>query len=184
MKLTDTYYDFRKSARDTLKFTYGLHELNLSNVNDVKLTNDPISFYRECCMYFDKSSLPQCCKNVSDLTKLLVLYGIFCIDSFYIGQTTDFGERMSTHIKDAKKYKEYQRLYPNMVKAGECISFVFGVFDDIDTMEKAEHTIIRECKDYSIKKACNFNDAKYKFIKESKDDMREYALKHCYNIKD
>ena len=71
-----------------------------------------------------------------------------------------------------------------MIKNGEDVSFIFTIFEDEKMLKDAEHMLIKECKKYSIKKACNFDEKAEKFINESIEDTKEYAQKYCYNIID
>lgn len=184
MEITSSYIEFRKLAEIQLVALYNPPQENVPWIKRAVLTEQPIAFYNKCKMYFDKSSLPLSCVDVTDLSNKYVLYGIYCNDKFYVGSTTDFGERMATHVKDTKKDNGMRQLYSDMTKTGECISFVFAVFGDEESLRNAEHTIIKECKSYSIKKACNFEVCAIRFINESIDDTKEYSQKYCYNIMD
>jgi hypothetical protein len=113
------------------------------------------------------------------------IYGIYCNGKFYIGKTSDFGERLSTHIKDSRSDKKTsQQLYKDMVECGECLVFIFCIVEDKETFDRLEHEIIKECKEFSIGLSCNFDQQKIKFITESIDDTKEYSLNYCYNIID
>lgn len=182
MEIQDYYYDFRKRVDLILSLQYNLPQGNLSWVKSAKITQQPIAFFNDCNIYFDESSLPPICSNVTDLSNKYILYGIFCNGKFYIGKTKDFGERMSTHIKDSRNNTSSQQLYKDMLKNGECLTFIFGIADDVNTFDSMEHTIINECKKYSVELECNFDKQKIKFINESIEDTKEYALKYCYNI--
>lgn len=183
MKISKDYQDFRKSVRERIEALYNLRQENISWVKRVVLSKQPIVFYNKCKMFFDESSLPPSCSDVTDLSNKYVLYGIYCNNKFYIGSTGDFGERMTTHIRDSRKDKGLQRLYTDMAKTGECVSFVFGVLDNEKNLKDAEHTVIKECKDYSVKRDCKFDDRKVKFVSESLSDMKKCGQKYCYNIK-
>ena len=182
MEITENYENFRKVAEIPLTVLYNILSENSPRIKRPILSEQPIAFYNKCKMYFDKSSLPPSCADVTDLCNKCVVYGIYCNDKFYVGSTTDFGERMATHIKDTRKNRELQQLYSDMVKAGECISFVFCITESEETLSQAEHTVIKECKNYSVRKACNFDENAIKFITESIGDTKEYAQKYCYNI--
>ena len=178
------YFDFREKINRLLVDHYHMSIENVPCVKREKISHSPVAFYNKSKMYFDESSLPLACTDISDLSNQNVLYGIFCKGKFYIGSTTDFGERISTHIKDAKKYKKkkLQRLYADMVQTGECLAFVFATTDTEQDLRRLEHIVIRECKKYSIDKACNFDENAIFFINEGIDDSKEYANKFCYNI--
>lgn len=182
MDIKNYYYDFRKRIDNILCVKYNLPIGNLSWVKKINISQSPIAFFNKCNIYFDNSSLPPNCSNVIDLSNKYVLYGIYCDGKFYIGKTKDFGERLSTHIKDSRNNKSSQQLYKDMIKCGECLAFIFGVVDVENLCNDIEHTIINECKQFSIDMSCNFDKQKIKFITESIDDTKEYALKYCYNI--
>lgn len=182
MKIPDYYYEFRQIADTTLNVKYDIPIGNLSWIKPFKRSGQPISFYNYCKMWLDESSLPPSCSDVTDLSNKGVLYGIFCNGKFYVGSTEDFGERMSTHVKDSKKNDLGQEMYSDMVKEGECFVFIFAIVDN-NILLSAESDLIGECKNYSIRKACKFNEKSIKFISESIADSKEYASKYCYNIK-
>lgn len=184
MKISNDYENFRKMVDLSLSDRYDKGSDDISYVKRALLTEQPIVFYNKCKMYFDKSSLPPTCTDVTDLSGKCVVYGIYCNGKFYIGSTTDFGERMTTHIRDSRKNKKGQQLYSDMVKKGECLSFVFRIADNVKIMKEIEHLIISRCKEYSIEKACDFNKDMVRFINESFEDSREYEQKYCYNIID
>ncbi len=184
MKISTDYIEFRKLSEISLITLYNLPIENMPWVKRPSLSEQPIVFYNKCKMYFDNSSLPPYCVDVTDVSNKNVLYGIFCNNKFYVGSTTDFGERMATHIKNTRKDKSLQQLYSDMIKNGEAVSFIFAIFEDEKMLKDAEHMLIKECKKYSIKKACNFDEKAEKFINESIEDTKEYAQKYCYNIID
>lgn len=182
IKNIENYEKFRKKAEISLMLT--CDDILIENTPCIKRPIlEPRYCTNKCKMYFDDSSLPPSCADITDLSNKCVIYGIYCKDKFYIGSTTDFGDRMMTHVKDSRKIKQSQKLYSNMMN-NECISFVIGIVKDETTLRQVEHTIIKECKDYSIARACNFNDDEIKFIKESTNDSKRYAKKYCYNISD
>ena len=183
MIVPDYYYDFRRIADTVLTVKYDIPTGDLPWVKEFKKSNQPISFHNGCKMWLDESSLPPSCSDVTNLSNKGVLYGLFCNWKFYVGSTEDFGERMSTHVMDSKKDGLGQELYSDMIKTGECVVFVFAIVDH-SILLKAESDLIRECKEYSIKKSCNFDETAIKFITESISDSREYASNYCYNIKD
>lgn len=182
MEIKDHYYKFREQVDTVLRITYNWPMSKLSWVKEINISQSPVAFFNKCNIYFDNSSLPPICSNITDLSNKYVLYGIYCCDKFYIGKTKDFGERLSTHIKDSRNSNSSQQLYKDMIKQGECLAFIFCVADDEKTFNDMEHTIINKCKQFSIDMACNFDKQKIKFIKESIGDTKEYALKYCYNI--
>lgn len=184
MEIKGHYYEFRKRVDRILSTQYNLPQGNLSWVKDAKITHQPIAFFNKCNIFFDESSLPPICSFITDLSSKYILYGIFCNDKFYIGKTKDFGERMSTHIKDSRNNNSSQQLYNDMLECGECLTFIFGIAEDEETFDNMEHIIISECKNFSVEKECNFDSNMIKFIKESKADTKRYALKYCYNIID
>ena len=182
MRMNEIYTEYRKRADILLLTKFDIPSNEMIYIKDSRIAQTPIAFYNGCKMYFDESSLPCSYSDITDLSNKFVLYGIFCNNKFYIGQTTDFGERMATHIKDSKKEKKHQTLYQNMRETQECVSFVFAVFNDYETLKKAEATIIADCKQFSIEKRCCNDKNKIKFIMESINDEREYAQTYCYNI--
>lgn len=185
MIFPEHYYEFRRRVDCILTMKYDIPQGNTPYIKEANLTQIPLAFYNGCNMFLDLSSLPPFCVSVTDLSNKNVLYGIFCNEKFYIGQTTDFGERMSTHVKDSKKHKKQQKLYADMKMCKECCVFILGVFDGpngVEEMKNAETEIIQCCKNFSIEKECGYDKRQIKFIKESIEDEKEYSLKYCYNI--
>jgi hypothetical protein len=185
MDIKEYYHNFRTKVDFILESCYNLPHGNLPWVKKEKISQLPIAFYNKCNIYFDESSLPPSCTNVTDLSNKYIIYGIYCNGKFYIGKTSDFGERLSTHIKDSRSDKKTsQQLYKDMVECGECLVFIFCIVEDKETFDRLEHEIIKECKEFSIGLSCNFDQQKIKFITESIDDTKEYSLNYCYNIID
>ena len=185
MDIKNYYHDFRTKVDFILESNYNLPTGNLPWIKKERISQLPIAFYNKCNMYFDESSLPPSCSNVTDLSNKHILYGIYCNNKFYIGKTSDFGERLSTHIKDSRiDKKSSQQLYKDMIKCGECLVFVFCIAEDKETLDILEHEVIKECKEYSIMLSCGFDQQKIKFITESISDSKEFALYYCYNIVD
>lgn len=184
MKIVDYYYNFRQKANDLLDREYAIPVGHKAWVKRAKVLHQPISFFNGCNIYFDETSLPPICSNVTDLSNQYVLYGILCNGKFYMGKTTDFGERMSTHAKDARNNTSAQLLYQDMIRTGECLVFAVCIAEDKETFDRIEHSLISLAKEFSIEKGCNFNNDLINVIKESIRDSKEYSSKYCYNIAD
>lgn len=184
MKIVDYYYDLRQKANEELTRVYGVSDGEKSWLKDAKILPQPLSFWNGGKIYFDDASLPPQYSSVTDLSNKLVLYGILCNGKFYVGRTKDFGERISTHAKDARNNTSSQMLYQDMATKGECLAFIFCTTEDEETLKQMERTLIALNKDYSIAKACNFDAEKIRFINESVEDRKEYSSKYCYNIAD
>ena len=182
--MVEYYYTFRERVSTILQEQYGLPKEKVSWVKKIKTSSQPIAFFNKCNIYFDESSLPLICTNVTDLSNKYILYGILCNGKFYIGKTQDFGERMSTHIKDSRNCKSSQQLYKDMLITNECTTFIFGIVDNETLLEELEHRVIQECKDFSIELTCNNKEDLIKFIRESISDMKKYSSNYCYNIRD
>lgn len=67
-------------------------------------------------------------KNRIDLQNKEVVYLIYTKDGCYIGQTSDFGERMHTHIKDVPVTD--RDLYDSIKRNKVCYVSILHVIDD------------------------------------------------------
>ena len=182
IEIVDYYYDLRQKADEVLVREYNTPIASKAWLKQAKIHPQPISFWNGGEIYFDDASLPPLCSSVTDLSNKFVLYGILCNGKFYIGKTTDFGERISSHAKDARNNTSSQQLYQDMARIQKCLVFVFCVAKTEGELNEMEHSLITMTKEYSIAKACGFNNERIQFIKESIQDTKEFAFKYCYNI--
>jgi len=189
MTITGKYTEFRELA-DAEALSSVPHEYR-PYIKRASLPDDPIAYHNKCCMYFDRSSLPPCCAGIKDLMGRNVVYGIYCRDKFYIGSTGDFGERVSTHIKESRGRTRgigRQQLYRDMADTGECVVFVCCICGTIGQARSVEHDVIRLCKQYSVRKKCEedgYADGSAEGIGEGRDSLaKEFEQAGCYNIND
>lgn len=173
------YLEFRRNAEKKLS-ALGLMNGNFPYLRNANI-QDTTWFDNETELFFDSSSLPISCNSIKDLSNRFILYGIFCKGKFYVGKTANFGERMSTHLSDAKK-REEKRLHKDMRNEGKGLAFVFCECPSQEVLDEAEHIAIKAIKDSSLHLAAG--SGKFcKLIKEDKKRTQEYQLKYCYNIK-
>lgn len=74
-------------------------------------------------------------------------------------------------------------IHKAMLKNKENLSFVFCECPDLATLKAAEKIAIRTLKNCSVKQETN-NDVHFRLVTGNKKFLKEYQLKHCYNIND
>jgi len=192
VNIEDNYYHFRRLAGIKLGVEYNTPSAYNIFIKDAVIARNPF-FNNVMKVWFDESSLPVSCTNISDLSNKFVLYGAYTNGEtfrFYIGQTGDIGERITTHLKDIRKVNtlaEARTFHKEARKTGECIIFILGVFDTEEELKMAEHTMIAFNKDYSIEQSCKSKEH-YQFVQEMKNTTKsiykDYTNAHCMNIID
>lgn len=185
MKSEKYYYDVRRKVEDAVASTFSLDKSLLPFVKKANIV-ETTWFDNKVCMDFDKSSLPISCNSLKDLRNRFLLYGIYCNGKFYVGKTYDFGERMITHVRDARKTKEktIQMIHKDMMKHKGTFSFVFCELRNQDELDNAEHIAIKIAKNASLVAETENKDGLMEYVLERKKMMREYQQKRCYNIAD
>ena len=180
MKQEKYYYGVRKMVEDAVSSTFSLDKSHLPYVKNANII-DTTWFDNKVSMKFDESSLPISCNTLFDLRNRFLLYGIYCNGKFYVGKTSDFGERMITHIRDARKQEE-KRLHKDMRSGKESFAFIFCELRNQKELDEAEHIAIKIAKEASLNAETENGEGFKKFVMEDKEMLKKYQLKRCYNV--
>lgn len=152
-------------------------------VYDKTVINDGnlVGWNNKIAFYLDKSSLPDGYGNVLDLNNLGVLYYIVTEENIvYIGITTDFGQRIQTHIKESRSCKDNKKkLYKDIDLYGCGIIGIINVYETYEELCEAESRLIKDFKNLYLTEEFGSN---YEFL-ISEEKQREFLFKKFYNIK-
>ena len=182
MKAEEYYYEVRRKVEEKISSAFSLDNGYLPYIKPADII-ETTWFDNKVSMKFDKSSLPTSCNALMDLRNRFLLYGIYCNGKFYVGKTNDFGERMITHIRDARK-KEEKRLHKDMRNGKESFAFIFCELRSQEELDEAEHMAIKIAKNASLLSETTREDGDWytKYVLESKELTAKYQSKRCYNI--
>lgn len=121
--------------------------------SNVIITN-PISFTfnNKCTLYYSKDRLKELgVTDKADLANKYVLYTIFTPKhKFYIGETDDIGERMNTHIKDARSIDK--PLYNDLRECGIGFVNILYIGENKEDVRDKENKMIMGVKNAYSKK--------------------------------
>lgn len=127
--------------------------------------------------YVNLSSLPRGYNSIEDLSCKPVVYQITTkSNKLYIGSTSDFGERMDTHSKNARD-KETE-MYSDMRCYGEYDVDIIAVCETIEDAKDKEKQIINDYKHNIPKKL--LGNSRFLYNKKELNKIIETKL---YNIK-
>ena len=136
-----------------------------------------IQWNNKVVLKMDMSTLPKQYKNVEDLNFKWVLYIITTsLGKIYIGFTNDYGQRMQTHVKDARS-KYDKLLYADMVKSKLNVVRIIDVFEDKSLARANETALIEKIGNEYVKKT--YGDLFFLF---DKNEIKTARLEKLYNI--
>lgn len=149
---------------------------SLSDIQDVSFNNVVRLFYSQ-----EELLKVTGCKFLSELSEKFVSYAIVTetdirnMCAWYFGHTGDPGERMNTHVKDARSCK--RKLYEELRKRKRALVIIFGVFDTLDEAAKLEETLIVEVKNKVFFELTGLDARKHSNI------VNRYTKNYIFNIK-
>lgn len=138
---------------------------------------ETIQWNNKVTLKMDMSTLPKPYKTVEELNKKWVLYTITTsLGKVYVGITNDYGQRMQTHVKDARS-KYDKLLYADMVKSKLNVAKVVGIYENYAIARAKESAMIEQIGDSYVKE--KYGDLHFLF---DRDEIKLARLEKLYNI--